>query len=117
MARPSLFNGLLEEDRENIPLLLDRIYGRLGADVDRLEVQIKGRLSNQEGRLHNLAERLEQQENCPCQVLRDPAHRCPILEIKDQLSAISRRLAWYAGTFGTVWIMAHLAFWYFIQRR
>ena len=45
MARSSLFEGFPPQDLENIPLLLDRVAGRLGSDIDRLEVQVKGRLS------------------------------------------------------------------------
>lgn len=99
MARSSLFEGLLPRDRENIPLLLDRVYGRLGADLDRVVVQIKGRLSDQEGRLKNLEARVEQQENCPCQVHRDPGHKCSMIEIRDQINTLQRRMAWYAGIF------------------
>jgi hypothetical protein len=99
MARSSLFEGLLVRDRENFPLLLDRLYGRLGSDLDRLEVQFKGRLCDQESRLKNLEARVEHQENCPCQVHRDPGHKCPILDIMDRLNIMQRRLAWYAGTF------------------
>ncbi|MGB7913625.1 MAG: hypothetical protein WCF59_15525 [Desulfobaccales bacterium] len=99
MARSSLFEGFPTRDLENIPLLLDRTYGRLGADIDRLEMQIKGRLCDQDGRLKNLEGRLGRQENCPCQVHRDPGHECPILEIRDQINKMQRRLAWYAGIF------------------
>jgi len=99
MARSSLFDGLPPRDLENMPLLLDRIYGRLGGDIDRLEVQIKGRLSDMEGRLRNQEGRMEQQEDCPCQVHRDAAHECPILAIKEQINKMQRRLAWYAGIF------------------
>ena len=42
MARSSLFEGFPPQDLENIPLLLDRVAGRLGSDIDRLEVQMKG---------------------------------------------------------------------------
>ena len=77
MARSSLFEGFPPQDLENIPLLLDRVAGRLGSDIDRLEVQVKGRLSDQECRLKNLEGRLEHQENSPCQVHRDAAHQCP----------------------------------------
>ncbi len=92
---------------ENIPLLLDRLNGRLGADIDRLEVQIKGRLSDQEGRLRNLEGRVGQQENCPCQVHRDPGHTCPILVIMDRLNIMQRRLAWYTGIFAAATAMLY----------
>ncbi len=107
MARSSLFDGLPPLDLENIPLLLDRLNGRLGADIDRLEVQIKGRLSDQEGRLRNLEGRVGQQENCPCQVHRDPGHKCPILVIMDRLNIMQRRLAWYAGIFAAATAMLY----------
>lgn len=99
MARPSLFEGLLPRERESLPVLLDLLYSRLGGDIDRLEVQIKGKLSDHEGRLKNLQGRLDQLENCPCQVHRDPGHSCPIGEIRDQLNIIQRRMAWFAGIF------------------
>ncbi len=107
MVRLSLFDGLPPRDLENIPLLLDRLNGRLGADIDRLEVQLKGRLSDQETRLRKLEERMTQQEDCPCQVHRDAGHDCPILEIRDQVSKIQRRLAWYAGIFAAAWAMLY----------
>ncbi len=99
MARESLFEGLRPRDRESVPVLLDLLYSRLGGDIDRLQVQIKGRLSDHEGRLKNLEGRLDQLENCPCQVHRDPGHNCPIGEIRDQLNIIQRRMAWFAGIF------------------
>ncbi len=119
LARSSLFEGLPPRDLENLPLLLDRVAGRLGSDIDRLEVQVKGRLSDQEGRLKNLEGRVEHQENCPCQVHRDAAHQCPIMEIRDQINKMQRRLAWYAGIFAALsamlyalsnllWLLKHL---------
>ncbi len=108
MARSSLFEGLPPRDLENIPLLLDRVASRLGSDIDRLEVQLKGRLSDQECRLKNIEGRLEHQENCPCQVHRDAAHQCPILEIRDQLNKMQRRLAWYAGIFAAATAMLYV---------
>jgi hypothetical protein len=99
MARLPLFEGLPPHDLGNIPLLLDRAYGRLGADIERLETQIKGRLCDQDGRLKNQEGRLDKQEHCPCQVHHDPGHECPIQEIHDQINKMQRRLAWYAGIF------------------
>ncbi len=102
-----------------MPLLLDRVYGRLGADIDRLEVQIKGRLNDLEARLRNQEGRIAQQEDCPCQVHRDAAHLCPIMGIRDQINKMQRRLAWYAGIFAAfsamlyalsnlLWLLKHL---------
>jgi hypothetical protein len=108
MAPISLFEELPPEDLENVPLLLDRTYERLHAEIERLAMQVKGRISNQEGHLANLNGRMEHQEDCPCQVHREAAHVCPMAAIGEELNKIHRRLAWYAGGLAAAMTLLYL---------
>jgi hypothetical protein len=131
MARPaSIFEGLDGEERENLPFLLDRFYSLLGGDLDRMELQFKGKLAeqqaeirHQESELKKQGGRLQRIEYCPCAVHRDPAHTCPVLDMKeafnDEIGKIRRRLSWWAGGFtfflGAVHLVAYF-FWPLLRR-
>jgi hypothetical protein len=123
MGRPSsIFEGLDGDEQKNLPFLLDRVYTLLGSDLDRIDLQFRGKLAEQETQIkHQESElkkqggRLQRIENCPCAVHRDPAHRCPVLDMKekfdDEIGKIRRRLSWWAGGFtffiGAVHLLAY----------
>ena len=138
--RPSLLERVEEGDQKNIPLLLDLLYGDLMSKLNLAETQLKGRLSDQESRLHRAQESIKRLENCPCPVHRDPAHSCVILDVNEALGQIKLnlteevgkiklnlteevgkikvRLAWWGGTITAVIGAFHLAayFWPWLRR-
>jgi len=123
MGRPSsIFEGLDGDEQKNLPFLLDRVYTLLGSDLDRIDLQFRGKLAEQETQIkHQESElkkqggRLQRIENCPCAVGRVPVHRCPVLDMKekfdDEIGKIRRRLSWWAGGFtffiGAVHLLAY----------
>jgi hypothetical protein len=114
--RPSIFERLEPGQENNIPLLLDFMYGEFIRKVDVLETQVKGRLSKHESDLERADRRLQSIEHCPCAVHRDPAHTCVILDVRDalagiraenaaQLAKINERLAWWGGGLAMIVIL------------
>lgn len=86
--RPSLFERLPAEARDNLPLLMDFFYGEVMSKISILDTQFKGRMSNHETEIKRAHARLAPLENCPCAVHRDPAHSCVILDLRDELAGI-----------------------------
>jgi hypothetical protein len=95
--RHSILEGLSDEDRQNVPLLLERIYWALGNELDTFATGIKGFLGQHDQRLKGLEEMMDQVERCPCQGSRDPDWKCPLLELALEMGKVKRRLAWLNG--------------------
>jgi hypothetical protein len=89
---PSLFDGLPPGEEKNIPLLLERIYGRFNRELAILRTQVGGRMTEHNKILTNQEGRLGKLENCPCAVHRDPGHRCVILDTNEKLSRIEAKM-------------------------
>ena len=89
---PTLFDGLSPGEEKNIPLLLERIYGRFNRELAILRTQVGGRMTEQGKILINQEGRLGKLENCPCAVHRDPGHRCVILDTNEKLSRIEAKM-------------------------
>jgi len=103
--RRPLLDGLTDEERGNIPLLLERVYWALGGELDTFCAGIKGVLGQYEQRMKGLEEAVEQMQRCPCQGVRDPDWRCPLLEMAQELGKVKRRLAWLNGSIALLTLM------------
>lgn len=88
----SLLDGLGEEEKRNIALLMERLDTRFKSQIDLLRTQISGRMGLQESGSKNREERLRKLENCPCAVHRDPAHTCVILDTNEKLARIEAKI-------------------------
>jgi len=87
-----LLDGLGEEEKRNIALLMERLDTRFKSQIDLLRTQISGRMGLQESGSKNREERLRKLENCPCAVHRDPAHTCVILDTNEKLARIEAKI-------------------------
>ena len=96
--RRPLLEGLSDEERANIPLLLERVYWALGGELDTFREAIKGSIGHHERRMKSLEEMMEQMQRCPCQGSRDPEWKCPLPEMAQELGRVKRRLAWLNGS-------------------
>ena len=95
--RRPLLDGLTEEERSNVPLLLERVYWALGGELDTFREAIKGSIGHHERRMKGLEEMVEQMQRCPCQGSREPDWQCPLLEMAQEMGKVKRRLAWLNG--------------------
>ena len=109
--RRPLMDGLSEEERGNVPLLLERVYWALGGELDTFKEAIKGCISHHERRMKGLEEIMEQMQRCPCQGSRDPGWQCPLLEMAQEMGKVKRRLAWLNGGIALLTLLLPTLLW------
>jgi hypothetical protein len=88
----SLLDGMDEQAKTNIALLLNHLDARLMHQIELLRSQIGGKLSAQAAGSKNRETRLQKLENCPCAVHRDPVHTCVVLDMHDKLARIEAKI-------------------------
>ena len=103
--RRPLLDGLTEEERGNIPLLLERVYWALGGELDTFKEAIKGCIGDHDRRVKGIEEMMEQIQRCPCQGSRDPDWQCPLLAMAQEIGKVKRRLAWLNGGMALLGLM------------
>ncbi len=72
-----------------LALLIEKIKGRLdlvASGKDHLKELLKLYQESQDALNTELKKRLLKQENCPCQVRRDPSCQCPLLNLQQMVA-------------------------------